>query len=196
MAPVSTLSRNPCWGKLGCCRGMYCCLVALMGAPMVPDGWYRPPGHMWGGLRMKNGSGENFRRAWLDFTFITNLGPILMEKSLVNSSWLIWYDLSVKLILIPFLIPGAPLLRLPKICRHSCSAFVGYCVQSSESNQTQKKTSRPKAYGQRFPRPARRGTGVAGWPSGLVGWACWNCFPSTGFHLYQAHCPKTLTTLL
>ena len=58
------------YGKLGRCRGMYCCLVALMGAPMVRDGWSTPPGHIWGGLRKTNGSGKNFRWAWLNFTHL------------------------------------------------------------------------------------------------------------------------------
>ena len=35
------------WAKWGCYRGMYCRLGALMGAPMVTDGWYTSPGSRW-----------------------------------------------------------------------------------------------------------------------------------------------------
>ena len=54
--------------KWVCCRGMYCRLGALMGAPMVTDGRYTSPGHRRGGLRQQNVIYDNFRKAWLVFS--------------------------------------------------------------------------------------------------------------------------------
>ena len=44
-------------------RGMYSRFGGLRGSPMVPDGWYGPPGHRGGRLKQKNVSGDNFRAA-------------------------------------------------------------------------------------------------------------------------------------
>ena len=58
------------WAKLGCCKGLYCCLGALMGAPMVSDVWYTSAGHGRGVLRQKIVLYDNFRIAWLVSTHL------------------------------------------------------------------------------------------------------------------------------
>ena len=49
--------------KTGLLQGFVLCFGGSDGGPMVTDGWYTSPGHRWGGLRQRNVSYQNYRKA-------------------------------------------------------------------------------------------------------------------------------------